>query len=70
MPEGNEIVNGYIEKKRKYANYIEMLPDENGEEVTSLSKQDKISGFFSPAMILFIVLVIIQMFYWLSFELV
>lgn len=67
--ENNEY-EAYIEKKRKYANYIEMLPDENGEEVTSLSKQDKISGFFSPAMILFIVLVIIQMFYWLSFELV
>jgi hypothetical protein len=66
----NSEYEAYIEKKRKYANYIEMLPDENGEEVTSLSKKERISGFFSPAMIAFIILTVIQMFYWLSFKLV
>jgi membrane protease YdiL (CAAX protease family) len=60
----------YLEKKKKYAHYTEMLPDENGEEVVSLSTRQKISGFFSPAMIAFIVAIFIQMCYYLSFELV
>ena len=60
----------YLEKKRKYANHIEMLPDENGEEVISLSKQDKIKGFFSPLMIVFVVATLIQMYYYLTFLLV
>ena len=60
----------YVEKKSKYAHYTEMLPDENGEEVVSLSTKQKIRGFFSPAMIAFIVAIIIQMCYYLSFELV
>lgn len=60
----------YLEKKKKYAHYTEMLPDENGEEVVSLSTKQKISGFFSPAMIAFIVAIFIQMCYYLSFELV
>jgi membrane protease YdiL (CAAX protease family) len=60
----------YLEKKRKYANHIEMLPDEEGNEVLSLSKQDKIKGFFSPLMIAFIVAVLIQMYYYLTFLLV
>ena len=60
----------YLEKKRKYVNHIEMLPDENGEEVLSLSKQDKIKGFFSPLMIVFVVATFIQMYYYLTFLLV
>ena len=60
----------YLEKKRKYANHIEILPDENGEEVLSLSKQDKIKGFFSPLMIVFVVATFIQMYYYLTFLLV
>ena len=60
----------YLENKRKYANHIEMLPDENGEEVLSLSKQDKIKGFFSPLMIVFVVATLIQMYYYLTFLLV
>ena len=67
---GYEEYDAYIEKKRKYANHIEMLPDENGEEVLSLSKQDKIKGFFSPLMIVFVVATLIQMYYYLTFLLV
>ena len=67
---GYEEYDGYMEKKRKYANHIEMLPDENGEEVLSLSKQDKIKGFFSPMMIVFVIAVLIQMYYYLTFLLV
>ena len=66
----NEVYDSYHENKQKYANHIEMLPDENGNEVLSLSKQEKIRGFFSPMMIVFIVLVLIQMIYWMSFLLV
>jgi hypothetical protein len=60
----------FLEKKKKYINYIEMLPDENGEEVISLSAKERISGFFSPAMIVFVVAVFIQMLYYISFSLV
>lgn len=59
-----------VEKNKKYKDYIEMLPDENGEEVISLSKRERIKGFFSPVMIAFVVCTIIQMFYFLSFDLV
>ena len=62
--------DAYIEKKAKYKRYIEMLPDENGEEVQSLSVGERIKGFFTPLTVVFIVLIIIQMFYHLSFRLV
>ncbi len=46
--------DAYLENKRKHKNHIEMLPGEDGEEVTPLSKQEKIKGFFSPLNIAFI----------------
>ena len=49
---------------------LEMLPDEEGNEVKPLSLGDKVSGFFTPLMIAFVVASVIQMFYYLSFELV
>lgn len=60
----------YRANKIKYAHRIEMLPDEDGEEVLALSRKEKVRGFFTPTMIVFIILVFIQMGYWLSFMLV
>ena len=47
-----------------------MLPDENGEEVKPLRNGERVSGFFSPLMIVFLIATVIQMFYYLSFQLV
>lgn len=44
----------YMEKKRKYAHQLEMLPGEDGEEVIPLKRREKTKEFFSPLMILFI----------------
>lgn len=49
----------YIEHKRKYAKRLEMLPSEDGEEITPLTRKEKIKGFFSPFMIVFIVISLI-----------
>lgn len=61
----NGTLEEYTQNRKKYINHIEMLLDENGEEVTSLSKQDKISGFFTPMSIAFIICVVLQTMYML-----
>ena len=49
---------------------VVMLSDEEGNEVKPLSTSEKVTGFFTPLMIAFIVATIIQMIYYLSFKLV
>lgn len=49
----------YIEHKKKYSQCLEMLPGEDGEEITSLTGKEKIKGYFSPFMILYIVVALI-----------
>ena len=49
----------YIAHKVKYAKSLEMLPNENGEEITPLTRKEKIKGFFSPVMLIFIVVTMI-----------
>lgn len=41
-------------KRERYLYKLEMKPDENGEPVEPLSVKEKISGFFSPVMIIFV----------------
>ena len=59
----------YIKKNKiTFKKGIEMKPDENGNEVLSLSVNERISGFFSRGMIIFVVysLAIMSYFVYLS----
>ena len=56
------------ERDRKREDLV-MLPDEEGNEVKLLSFGERVTGFFTPLMIVFVVATLIQMFYYLSFEL-
>lgn len=49
----------YNEHKKKYAKRLEMLPTEDGEEIIPLTRKEKSKGFFSPLMIVYIVIALL-----------
>ena len=58
----------YLLYQQQYARRLEMMPDENGEEVKPLTKGQKVGGFFSVGMIIFIALIYVQMSYNLALD--
>ena len=49
----------YLEYEKKYSKSLEMLPNEEGEEVIPLTAKEKTKGFFSPIMIIYLIICII-----------
>lgn len=61
----------YIKKhKITFKKGIEMKPDENGNEVLSLSISDRISGFFSVGMLIFVAYSVFMMSYFIYMSVV
>lgn len=62
----------YIAKRGRIFEQTKMKPDENGEPVARLTRGERVRGFFSPMMILFVVYCIgvMMMYFLLSFILV
>lgn len=56
----------YIARRGKVFTPTVMKPDENGEPVALLSRADRVSGFFTPMMIIFIAYSIIVMVYYFA----
>ena len=54
----------YKNKIISFKNALEMKPDENGNEVLPLSVSERISGFFSAPMVIFIVYCVAIMSYY------
>lgn len=59
-----------LAKRNKENEKLVMLTDEEGVEGKLLSLGERITGFFSPVMIVFVVATLVQMYYYLSFSLV
>lgn len=60
----------YIARRGRVFTPTVMKPDENGEPVAPLPRADRISGFFTPMMIIFVAYSIIVMVYYFALSLI